>query len=156
MVRWMYVNTQMQEQIPFKISKQSVSLQDMHFDLDSMTEISDNSIFYIEQMPKRSFEKERYVQVDITIEMNLDHVIVERSHYTFLDVLSDVGGVQSMTMSGFALILSLSNYNHFDNNMVIQLFKFRDRKQAKKGPEPLHRGSVGSGAFTEARIRRRN
>lgn len=100
----------------------------MDLDLDSITEIYDNSVFYIEQMPKRSFEKERHVQVDITVEMNLDHVTLARSRYTILDLLADVGGIQSMIVSGLALLLSYWNYNHFDNTLVSQLFKVKDRQ----------------------------
>ena len=41
-------------------------------DLDELTEIEDNSIFEIEALPIRSYEKDYCVQMDITIEMNLN------------------------------------------------------------------------------------
>ena len=44
-------------------------------------------------MPKRSYEKDDNVQMDITIEMNLDYVTQIRTRYTILDVLADVGGM---------------------------------------------------------------
>ena len=62
----------MREQIPFRISKTDLMLQDESIDLDSITEIEDDTLFTIDPIPKRSFEKEEHVQTDITIEMNLN------------------------------------------------------------------------------------
>ena len=47
-----------------------------------------------------------------------------REGYTILDYLSDIGGMQSMILSGFALFLSLWNYNYFDDHLVSRLYKF--------------------------------
>ena len=60
----------------------------------------------------------------IGIDMDLDLDVIERSHYTILDVLSDVGGIASVTTSIVALILSILNYNNLDSQMIRQLFKF--------------------------------
>ena len=43
--------------------------------------------------------------------MNLDQIVIERSGYTLLDLLSDVGGLQGILISGISLILSISNHN---------------------------------------------
>ena len=63
----MYVNTQVHEQIPLKVTKTNIRLQDMLIDLDNLTEIEDETIFILEQMPKLSFVKEMHVQMDITV-----------------------------------------------------------------------------------------
>ena len=69
----MQVNTQVQQTIPFKISSTQLYLQDHRFvNLDDLTELDEASIFKLELKPVQPFEKERYVQQDITIEMNLD------------------------------------------------------------------------------------
>ena len=62
-------------------------------DLDDITEIYDDSVFQIEPLPVRSYEKDYFVQMDISIEMNLDQTTLARTGYTTLDVLSDVGGI---------------------------------------------------------------
>ena len=43
--------------------------------------------------------------------MNLDQIVIERSGYTLLDLLSDVGGLQGILISGISLILSIFNHN---------------------------------------------
>ena len=93
-------------------------LQDMDVDLDSLTEIEDSSIFQIEPLPIRSYEKDYCVQMDITLEMNLDKTTMARSVYNTLDVLSDVGGIQGSIMSVIGLFLGIWNYNNFDNYMA--------------------------------------
>lgn len=62
--------------------------------------------------------------------MNLDLTIIERDGYTFIDVLSDIGGIQGIIGSTFGLILSILNYNHFDNYMVSRLFKLNLQKKS--------------------------
>ena len=61
--------------------------------------------------------------MDIQLEMNLDKVIMARTRYTFLDVLSDVGGINGLFISFFAIFVGIMNYNHFENYLVSRLFK---------------------------------
>ena len=58
--------------LPYQVSKSQVFLQDYSIDLDKLTEIYDDSIFNIEPLPIRSYEKDYDVQMDISIEMSLD------------------------------------------------------------------------------------
>lgn len=71
-ILWLQVNTQVQQMLPYKISKTQIFLQDKDIDLDDLTEIYDSSIFQVEALPVRSYEKDYIVQMDISIEMNLD------------------------------------------------------------------------------------
>ena len=69
--------------------------------------------------------------------MSLDLLIVARNGYTVLDILSDVGGIESILISGVTLFLSVWNYRHFDSYMVSQLYcspeaEMRDFKQTGK------------------------
>ena len=66
--------------------------------------------------------------MDITFEMNLDKVTMARTGYTFLDVLSDVGGIQGMFLSFFGSVLCILNYNHFDNYLASRLYKIKGSK----------------------------
>ena len=76
--------------------------------------------------------------MDITIEMNLDQGILARKGYTFLDVLSDVGGIQSIVASAITLWLSAWNYKHFDNFMASALFKIKmEQPGASKGDDGI-------------------
>ena len=47
----------------------------------------------MEPLPIRPQEKDLNVQMEVTMEMNLDLAKVSRSGYTFIDVLSDIGGI---------------------------------------------------------------
>ena len=50
--------------------------------------------------------------------MNLDQILIERTGYTILDILSDVGGILGIFVSGISFILSILNYNYLDNYLV--------------------------------------
>ena len=58
--------------------------------------------------------------------MNRDLVTLARNVYTTLDVLADIGGIQSILVSGLALFLSVWNYSHLDNILAELLFKIKD------------------------------
>ena len=55
--------------------------------------------------------------------MSLDRTLIERNGYTILDILSDLGGLQSILISGVSFLLSILNYNHLNGYLVSQLFK---------------------------------
>ena len=55
--------------------------------------------------------------------MNLDINLVERSGYTVLDILSDIGGLLGILISGSSFILSIFNFNYLENYLVYKLFK---------------------------------
>ena len=58
--------------------------------------------------------------------MNLDQRIIARDGYNILDFISDIGGMQSMLISGGAFLLSIWNYNHFDNFLVNKLYRLEN------------------------------
>ena len=58
--------------------------------------------------------------------MNMNLSIVQRTGYTLLDVLSDVGGLQGILISGIALFLSFVNYSYIESYLVSQTFKYDD------------------------------
>jgi len=65
----------------------------MFVNLDSLTEIEDERVFRFNLEPFKSYEKDYDVQVDITIEMDLNLTVVARDIYTGLDWISDIGGI---------------------------------------------------------------
>ena len=87
--------------------------------------IEDDALFKLEILPTRPYTKDFNAMIDITIEMNRDLAVIQRNGYTLLDLLSDTGGVQSILLSGFAVLISLLNYKHFDTYIASQLFKLR-------------------------------
>ena len=91
--------------------------------MDDFTELNDESVFKIQPLQPRSYEKDPYTQLDITIEANLSQVLIARDGYTFLDFLADIGGMQGMLFSGIGFFMAIWNYNYVDNYMVERLFK---------------------------------
>ena len=51
--------------------------------------------------------------MDVTIEMNADLIVLQRTSYNFLDVLSDIGGIQSIIGSFFLIIIGIWLYVTF-------------------------------------------
>ena len=61
---------------------------------DEHTEEEDESVFKVEMLPVKSYEKpDTDVQVDITFERNLNLQRTARDGYTILDWFSDIGGI---------------------------------------------------------------
>ena len=56
--------------------------------------------------------------MNLTFERDMNLVVVVRDGYTILDWISDIGGIQGILISAFAIMISYWNYNYFDNNMV--------------------------------------
>ena len=69
--------------------------------------------------------------MELTMEMNLDLAKVSRSGYTFIDVLSDIGGIQGLLISVIVILISILNYNHFDDYMATRLFKAKPKNHKR-------------------------
>ena len=68
------------------------------------------------------------------IDMDLTRTVINRTNYTILDVMSDVGGLESVLASLVSFLLGALNYNNLNSQMISQLFKFpgQGAKGAKK------------------------
>ena len=64
--------------------------------------------------------------------MNMDLKILHRNGYTVLDMLSDVGGVESIFVTALAFFLSIWNHDNFDNIMVSHLFTYSTEPRKKE------------------------
>ena len=87
-------------------------MNDLDIDLDDFTE-TEAEIFKIDALPTISYESDYVVQMDIRVEMSRDQELILRTTYTILDVLADVGGIQSIFQSTVILFLGIWNYSHF-------------------------------------------
>ena len=54
-------------------------------------------------------------------------IAYERTLYTFFELLSDVGGLSGILVTIFTVVVSIWNFNSFENIMVSNLFKIRKR-----------------------------
>ena len=78
--------------------------------MDKLTQFDDDAIFKLEQIPQIPAESNNYVQMEVSIEMNLDLATIKRSYYSLLDCLSDVGGLMSVILESVAVCLLILNY----------------------------------------------
>ena len=54
--------------------------------------------------------------------MSPDLIQIERSGYTLLDLLSDIGGIQGLLMSFFGFMVSLLNNGFLDHHLAGKLY----------------------------------
>ena len=94
--------------------------------LDDITGLNDDSLFRLKPSKFVPFKKEEDLIQGVIIGMDLNLNVVDRSGYTLLDVLSDVGGLQGILISGFLLVLSILNHNLLDSYLVSKLFTFEN------------------------------
>ena len=66
--------------------------------------------------------------MDIIIEYNLNQRVIARDGYKALDLLSDIGGMQSILMSAIGYVVAILNYNMLDNFLVNRLYKIQQPK----------------------------
>ena len=117
------------------VSTTQLILQDEYLNLDDLTELSDASVFRLESLPLRSYEKDYDTVTDITFEMNLHQKVIARNGYTVLDFLGDVGGLDGLLTSTVALFFSFWHFNRFDNFMVQRLYRAKpESADAKTQP----------------------
>ena len=75
--------------------------------------------------------------MEISIEMNLNILSVNRSYYSLLDCLSDIGGILQVLLSGLAFCLLILNYQHMDNFLAVNLFRI-GKEERDDDDRPYH------------------
>ena len=65
-----------------------------------------------------------------SFELDLDKKLIERTVYTILDVLSDIGGIWSVLVWAVFTLLSVFNYNKFDDAIITRFFKVKDDQKS--------------------------
>ena len=78
-------------------------------------------------MASRPYEKEEDFVIGLEFEMIFDLKTVRRDTYNFLDLISDVGGIGSIFVTFFYLILGIWNYNHLDNYLISKLYHYKSQ-----------------------------
>ena len=77
--------------------------------------------------------------------MNFDLTVVSRNTYNIFDLLSDIGGIQSILVTFFNLLLRVWNYNHLSNYLVSKLYKYKPNGvQDTSVPQSFHVTKMGN------------
>ena len=59
----------------------------------------------------------------LSFEVDMDLTSINRNGYYFIEMLSDIGGIQSILLATFTVFLSIVNHNYFDSYMAQRLYK---------------------------------
>ena len=122
---WYPVSYQMQLRYPHQISMSKLFSQDEAVNMDDLTEMENGEIFRLTRLPQIPAENHPWQQMEISVEMNLDVTKVNRSYYSLLDCLSDIGGILQCLLTGIAFSLVILNYQHMDNYLASILFRVK-------------------------------
>lgn len=91
-------------------------------------------------MPNRGYNEEDDVFQNVSFEMNLDLKVIARSTFSFLELLSVIGGFQASIMGIIGITLGLLDGNHLEQFMIRSLYKTKeqDKNRAKhKSAKPV-------------------
>ena len=66
--------------------------------------------------------------MQFSFELNFDQKVIERSIYTWLDLLSDIGGILSIFMGGISFALAIFNYKNFEYHFLQNFFRIKSSK----------------------------
>ena len=69
--------------------------------------------------------------MQFSFELNFDQKVIERSIYTWLDLLSDIGGILSILMGGISFPLAMLNYKSFEYHFLQNFFRIKSSKAAE-------------------------
>ena len=99
--------------------------------LDEVTKL-EQTVFKIEKLPRNPFERYPNLIASVSFEMSQDLQIIKRLHYSLLDMLADVGGL-NRTLSSFYSIVALAlGFQSMDTFLSSKLFKLdRDDKKGE-------------------------
>ena len=102
-------------------------MQDRAFNFDDLTQFEHDGVFDLEAMPLRPYEVYPDVIMALSIEVNSDMKLVERVNYSYLDALSDVGGLGEVLAFMLSFVLAIMNYNHTQSFVAAQLYQYEER-----------------------------
>ena len=82
---------------------------------------------------------------------SLNKKILKRSHYTILDYLSDIGGMQGLLLVSFGFLNALLNSQNSEELLIAKLFKFREENEEQLEDKKKRDDRETSG-FTKLRL----
>ena len=153
-ISYIPISSQVKSIIPHKVQHTHLNLQDYDtIQLDSWTQVNMMDLFKLTEqkvLPYENQDEEIETMVMVSIEMDLNRVDYSRSRYTVFDLLSDVGGLQGIFYSVFAILMTAWNFNSLDNYMVQHLFKARSETSSDKSDgSKVQKGLKGNRASSE-------
>ena len=114
------------ERSQFKVTQSTLHLQDYNWaELDDLTEITKENLFDWTPLNSIAYDFDDNVQAAISIEVDPNLNSYDRHVYTYIDLLSDVGGIQGIIVYMFAILIAALNTNKLSNFIVNRLYKVK-------------------------------
>ena len=110
-----------------------MDLQDHLVDFDSLTQYKNRGLFTLEEhgVYPEELDGENLI-FKVRIEMDQSLRVLERSYYSVLDLLADLGGLFSLLVSVFFLVMRKYRWYHMDSYLSQQLYTMKaDNKESK-------------------------
>ena len=119
---YILINSQLREEIVYDIEITQLGLQDSQYQFSSLTE-DDRRIFTSKFARTRPYEYYDNVHIAISWEMNLDMIQLDRTVYSMIDLIGNIGGVIYGLTIFFSYLIGVVNFNKFEHYMIEQLFR---------------------------------
>ena len=140
---WNAISTQIQQEAVYKVSRTELQLQDLHIDLDEVTELVDSSAFKLEQVQMRPFEWSPATVMALSIEMRLDQLVISRETVTVMDVIADIGGFAVVLAVAASVLLHFLDQNHVSDMLATELFRVAALEPRKNDHGHVHEPLAG-------------
>ena len=124
-MNWIPINSQIREEIVWKVSLTFLDLQDVLWQWGILTHELFENIFHITEVKKRPYEFYNNIHVSVTYEFDLDLTFIDRKVYSILDFLGDVGGLGQALFFMGSFFLAILQYNKLDSLLVNELFRIK-------------------------------
>ena len=121
-------------------------MQDLYVDLDDATVYDADYLFGLKMQPSRvAGEVSKAGKIhDVHFEMGKEKKVLQRNIYSVMDLLSDIGGVQSLLFAVFAFTVTCLNTDHFEERLVGQLYSYRKNRQVSNELSDAEAGAAQS------------
>ena len=94
-------------------------------ELDDLTLHHENGLFDWTPMNSIAYDFDDNVLAAVTVEVDPNLLHYDRHIYTYIDLLSDVGGIQGIIVYMFAILIAALNTNKLSNFIVNRLYKVK-------------------------------
>ena len=141
-VTWFMPSYQVKTATFMSLKRQEVDSQHKAINLDDLTSFThDNAFTWSKGISEEMRDVRKTDIFGIFIELDFDLIRSERTYYTFIDWLSDIGGVQSILTSFAGVLISIVKHDRIANFLASNLYKIRNSDESSQDSDGATDGS---------------
>ena len=153
-LKWFSFQSEVVVDQTFEITRAEAELQDLYLDFDSLTAYEVQTLYDIKQGQSRIVglaSEGSWSPMMFSFQMSLSKQILKRSHYSMLDFLSDIGGMQGLLLVSFGFLNAILNSQNSEELLIAKLFKFREENEEQL-EDKKERDDRETSGFTKLRL----